>query len=89
MKSAINCYLIYIFDIHINCCFVEAEDEVEDGHTYDQVELGPLNMTRSDVLKRAKHLLIICSFELGDIFERCNTTISLYILGVYLKQTSF
>ena len=45
-----NCY---IFDIHINCCFV-ADDLVEDEYKYDLLEVGPLNMIRSDVLKRVK-----------------------------------
>jgi hypothetical protein len=45
-----NCY---IFDIHLNCCFV-ADDLVEDEYKYDLLEVGPLNMIRSDVLKRVK-----------------------------------
>ena len=45
-----NCY---IFDIHINCCFV-ADDLVEEEYKYDLLEVGPLNMIGSDVLKRVK-----------------------------------
>ena len=41
------------FDIYINCCFV-ADDQVEDIYKYDLVEVGPLKMISSGVIKRVK-----------------------------------
>ena len=48
-----NCY---IFDIHIDCCFI-ADRRWEGGilfHCDDLVEMGPLNMICSGVLSRVK-----------------------------------
>ena len=48
-----NCY---IFDIHINCCFV-ADTRLEDGiifYTHDLVQVGPLNMICSEDLSVVK-----------------------------------
>ena len=49
-----NCY---IFDIHIDCCFV-ADTRWEDGtffYCHDLVEVGPLDMIDSGKLSRVKH----------------------------------
>ena len=54
-----NCY---IFDIHINCCFV-ADDLVEDEYKYDLLEVGPLNMISSDVLNGVKTVVWTISFS--------------------------
>jgi hypothetical protein len=45
-----NCY---IFDIHINCCFI-LDGQVDDGFKYDLLEVGPLNMISLDVLKKVR-----------------------------------
>ena len=42
----------YIFDIHINCCFV-IDNQVEDGFKYDLLEVGPLNMIGLEILNKA------------------------------------
>ena len=39
----------YIFDIHINCCFV-LDDQADIGYKYDLLEVGPLNMISLDVV---------------------------------------
>ena len=44
---------MHIFDIHIYCCFV-ADDLVEDNYKYDLLEVKPLNMISSVILKRVK-----------------------------------
>ena len=43
----------YIFDIHINCCFV-LDNQVEDVFKYDLLEVGPLNMISFDVLNKVR-----------------------------------
>jgi hypothetical protein len=43
----------YIFDIHINCCFV-LDNQVDDGFKYDLLEVGPLNMISFDVLNKVR-----------------------------------
>ena len=51
-----NCY---IFDVHINCCFI-ADTLLEDGiyiYTHDLVEEGPLNMISSDILSRVQRAI--------------------------------
>jgi hypothetical protein len=45
-----NCY---IFDIHINCCFI-LDNQIDDGFKYDLLEVGPLNMISLDVLKKVR-----------------------------------
>ena len=48
-----NCY---IFDVHINSCFV-ADSRIEDGilfYTHDLVQVGPLNMIRSEIMSAVK-----------------------------------
>ena len=53
LKLKMNCY---IFDLHINCCFV-ADRRLEDGilfYTHDLVQVGPLNMIRSEVISAVK-----------------------------------
>ena len=45
-----NCY---IFDIHINCCFV-LDHQADDGFKYDLLEVGPLNMISLDVLNKVR-----------------------------------
>ena len=48
-----NCY---IFDVHINSCFV-ADSRLEDGivfYTHDLVQVGPLNMIRSEFISAVK-----------------------------------
>jgi len=48
-----NCY---IFDVHINSCFV-ADSRKEDGilfYTHDLVQVGPLNMIRSEIMSAVK-----------------------------------
>ncbi len=43
----------YIFDIHINCCFViDAQADVR--FKYDLLEVGPLNMIRFDVVNTVR-----------------------------------
>jgi hypothetical protein len=43
----------YIFDIHINCCFV-LDNQVDDEFKYDLLEVGPLNMISFDVLNKVR-----------------------------------
>ena len=43
----------YIFDIHINCCFV-IDNQVEDGFKYDLLEVGPLNMIGLEILNKVR-----------------------------------
>ena len=44
---------VYIFDIHINCCFV-IDTQVEDGFKYDLLEVGPLNMIGLGILNKVR-----------------------------------
>ena len=44
---------VYIFDIHINCCFV-IDNQVEDGFKYDLLEVGPLNMIGLEILNKVR-----------------------------------
>ena len=53
LKLKINCY---IFNLHINCCF-KKDRRLEDGilfYTHDLVQLGPLNLIRSEVISAVK-----------------------------------
>ena len=55
-----NCY---IFDVHINSCFV-ADSRIEDGilfYTHDLVQVGPLNMIRSEIMSAVKQEVRIIS----------------------------
>ena len=59
-----NCY---IFDIHIDCCFL-AGRRWEDGisfYTHDLVEVGPINMIYSRKLTRVKNK--VRSISLVDV----------------------
>jgi hypothetical protein len=49
-EFAMNCYLL---NVYINSCNL-ADDQVEDEYIHDLVEVGPLIMIISDVLKRMK-----------------------------------
>ena len=57
-----NCY---IFDVHINSCFL-ADLRLEDGilfYTHDRVQVGPLNMICYEVISAVKReAKIISSF---------------------------
>ena len=43
----------YIFEIHINCCFV-IDNQVEDGFKYDLLDAGPLNMIGLEILNKVR-----------------------------------
>ena len=53
----------YIFDVHINSCFV-ADSRIEDGilfYSHDLVQVGPLNMIRSEIISAVKQEVRIIS----------------------------